>query len=670
MGRIPGFSWVVCAVCAIGCASGQAGGGGAAAGAVAAPSPIPATCSALASSVAKPLGSPRLGSSIVLAKVGAKRVAFVGDEDGRAITAIDVDAKKELATTPVAGTPSQLMMTSDGRLLALLRDTSALVSLVPNGESGALSVQCSVSTAAEPVALAATPDDRTVLVTSGWGRALGAFDGASLSRRYEVALPREPRAVAVSDDGATAFVSHAVGARLTAVDLRDAAHGARAIPMRGGDASLLQSLRKQRERLKDSPEGLAEMDKTEARSLRSGCQGFALAKSVAPAGRILAPQVLVDSGNLDSRPEGYGDDNVETETSSIAVVDERSAKPFESSLGLVRTEILGKREARDHRADCLLPRAAAVDPRTHALFVGCFGIDAVVAYDAASASPATSERRRWTVGSGPTGIAVDPERPQLFVWSQFDRSMSIVPLDGPELREKEAAAHHLAKVDVVGQGSKLPTALALGRMIFHAAGDTRVSGDGRACASCHPDGRDDALTWATPEGPRRSIMLAGRVASSAPYSWNGTTKTLPEHITKTFDRLNGSGLRSLELDALVAYITSLAPPPASQPGIGDVVARGATLFASKETGCASCHVPGAGFTDGLTHDVGSKANADRSARFDTPSLHLIGGTGPYFHDGRYADLRTLLRESDGKMGHTAHLSASDLSALEAYVRTL
>lgn len=667
-----GIAFMICTVCASGCAGGQAPSV-AASSPPAAPSGGAPTCAPLAKSSVVPLGTPRAGSTIVLARAGQRRIAFVADEDARAVTAIDVDEKKELATTPLDGAPSQIMMTADGRLLALLRDRGSLLALVPSGD-GALAAQCSVQTASEPVALAAAPDDRTVVVTSGWGRALGAYDAGTLVRRYEVPLGREPRAVVVSDDGTTAFVTHAVGSRMSAVTLGDAPHTVKVIAMRGADPSIMRNMREQRALLgKQStpPEFREQLEKMEKRAFRSGCQGFALAKSVAPAGRVLAPQVLVDPGDPEGRPEGYGDDHTETEVSSIPVVDERSQAAFDSSLATVRTEILGKREARDHRADCLLPRAAAVDPRTHALFVGCYGIDAVIAYDAASASPATSERRRWTVGSGPSGLVVDPDKPQLFVWSQFDRSMSIVPLGEPELREKDVPASHLAKVAIVGKGQKLPTEIALGRMIFHSAGDTRIASDGRACASCHPDGRDDALTWATPEGPRRSIFLAGRVAATPPYAWNGSSKTLHEHIGKTFDRLNGSGLRSLELDALVAYITSLAPPPSTGAASDEaIVRRGASLFASKETGCAGCHVPGAGFTDGLPHDVTSKVNADRTARFDTPSLHLIGGTGPYFHDGRYADLGALLRGVDGTMGHTSHLAPNDLAALEAYLRTL
>jgi cytochrome c peroxidase len=68
--------------------------------------------------------------------------------------------------------------------------------------------------------------------------------------------------------------------------------------------------------------------------------------------------------------------------------------------------------------------------------------------------------------------------------------------------------------------------------------------------------------------------------------------------------------------------------------------------------------------------VKSKAKADQSSVFNTPSLRFVGGTGPYFHDGRYKTLRALLTSTDGTMGHTKHLSPDDLDALEAYLRTL
>src|SRR5206468_3441016 len=108
------------------------------------------------------------------------------------------------------------------------------------------------------------------------------------------------------------------------------------------------------------------------------------------------------------------------------------------------------------------------------------------------------------------------------VWSQFDRQLAIVSLGAAD-----------AAVAIVQptwtKESKLSAELAFGRKLFHHTDDPRISQDGRACASCHPDGREDALTWSTPEGPRQTIMLAGRVAASAPYGWIGAHRDIKEH---------------------------------------------------------------------------------------------------------------------------------------------
>ena len=630
-------------------------------------------------SIATPLGQPRAGATIALAKLGTRNVALIADEDAHAIDAFDLDTQKELPPTPLDGAPSQLMVTADGRVLVLLRDRSRLQVLEAERADAPLVARCGVDTAPEPVALAVSPDDRTIYVSSAWGRSLAAFDDDKLAQKFEVHLAREPRAVVVSDDGATAFVSHAAGGAISAIDLRKPSHDVKAVRVAGheGNFGAARAQKKQFAQMvargQMGAEQKAMIDKQLAAQERSGCQGFALAKSLAPAGRILAPQVFVDPGTPEARPEGYGNGGIATETPAVAVLDEGTAQALEASLQVQR-EVgwRGEKSARDHREECLLPRAAATDPRTRTLLVACFGIDNVIAYDAASASPAASERRRWSVGPGPSGIAVDPEKPRAIVWSQFDRSVSILPLTGPDvIDERTQPVPRAASVALAPAAIRLPTDVALGRLAFHSGGDTRISKDGRACASCHPDGRDDAITWATPEGPRRTILLAGRVASEKSFAWSGTSKTLRDHMAKTFDRLDGSGLRGLELDGLVAYVSTMrAPIDAPTAASKDAkVLRGAALFASKETECASCH-SGPTFSDGELHDVQSKTESDRGASFRTPSLRLIGSAGPYFHDGRYATLKEVLRDAEGKMGHTKQLSSNDLEALEAYLRTL
>ncbi len=156
-------------------------------------------------------------------------------------------------------------------------------------------------------------------------------------------------------------------------------------------------------------------------------------------------------------------------------------------------------------------------------------------------------------------------------------------------------------------------------------------------------------------------------------------RSLP--VTK---RLIGTGLPERERKALLAYIGSLSVPPSwTRPEADtrrELVARGHELFGSPEVGCSSCHDPASAYRDGKSHDVGSATARDFAPQgdallvtvrgFDTPSLRFAARTAPYFHDGRYADLRALVDDPASAMGRSAVLSAGDRAALLAYLETL
>jgi DNA-binding beta-propeller fold protein YncE len=594
-------------------------------------------------------GGAHEGSTVVTARHGTRPVAFVLDEDDGVIHTVDLDRHTELTTTPAGGVPARALLTDDGRLLVLLRDRARVQVFAPGATAEApLTPKESASVADEPVALALTPDGGTLLVTSAWGARLTVLDARTLAVRFEVPLAREPRAVIVANDGKRAFVAHMVGSQMSVVDL---------------DTKKVDAI------------GVGGQEISATKAPRKACQNFALAKSIRPDERILAPEVLVDTGDLTQRPSGYGSasSGEAPETATVAVIDVRTETAISDPLvpAAAPPAPTGKLGARAPSHACLLPRAAAVDEARGHLLVACLGNDELVAYDAAALDPHALVLHAWHVGAGPTGVALDPEKTHALVWSQFDRTLSFVDLGGATFEERLTAAD--SPVVYLPLSRRAQPAVAgdvdLGRRLFHSVGDRRISADGRACASCHPDGRDDALTWATPEGPRQTPMLAGRLAASAPYGWTGSGADMRAHLKTTFQRLSGAGLSNAELDALVAYAGSMAPPPRLDRGASAASARGREIFESFEAGCSSCHGDGLA-PDGHTHDVRSNVAADVSPKFDTPSLRFVAGTAPYFHDGRYLTLHDLLLGTSGRMGQTLHLSPQDLAALEAYLATL
>src|SRR5262249_46931927 len=104
-------------------------------------------------------------------------------------------------------------------------------------------------------------------------------------------------------------------------------------------------------------------------------QGFALVR--AGGGRILAPEVLVDPGKS-GRPAGYGDPG--PMVGEVAMLGEDGRRLSPSAGGPDRAD-----------GECLLPKAAALDPTGEWILIACAGLDEVVEM---RASPL---RGRWSV---------------------------------------------------------------------------------------------------------------------------------------------------------------------------------------------------------------------------------------------------------------------------------
>lgn len=665
----------------------------------------------------------REGSAIALATLGGKKaVAYIADEDDASVRTVDLESNEVVARTSLDGRPGQMIVDARGRLLVTLRTEQAVVVLEATADpKDALDETARITTSGiEPLAMAITPDDATLVVATAWGHSVEGYRLDTTQRRFVIDVAREPRAVTIANDGKTAFVAHAAASHLSSIAIPATAsvegttdnivasnmdvkkiemtmpgftevrHGRRRINKAGNPMLLFKV------------DGLGDIDDDLDRGFTFRCgtgmlmseitfpsrvarQSFALAKvsvKVKDKGaevleeRILAPHMQVATGDASVRSSGYGGGGLEeaeaipSELFDIDVIDAKKGTKA-TKHGPVAANVRSGNEA------CRLPRAAVVDPAHGRLYVACLGVNKVMEYDATSATPTGTFRRAIDVPSGPAAIAIEPATERAIVWSQFDRQLSVFSTTAPPATASKSDARPpappqpaLTKIAFPPPSTPLAPEAAAGERLFHSAGNTKISRDGRACASCHPDGRDDGLVWSTPDGPRQTIFLAGRVGRETPFGWLGKHGSLKEHITITMKNLKGTGASDEELTQIVAWLRAMKPPPKAKAVTNaSAVQRGKELFNSSALQCATCHAEKTDFTDREAHDVASATGADVSKQFLVPSLRFVGGSSPYFHDGRYATLGELLQKND-KMGDTKSLSQADRDALEAYLRTL
>ena len=133
--------------------------------------------------------------------------------------------------------------------------------------------------------------------------------------------------------------------------------------------------------------------------------------------------------------------------------------------------------------------------------------------------------------------------------------------------------------------------------------------------------------------------------------------------------------RSADLDALAAYVASLAtfpPSPFRNPDGSMTLAarRGQELFTRLD--CQSCHTPPS-YTDGLRHDVGTIQPSSGlgigqplpGVGFETQTLRAQWLSPHYLHNGQAQRLEQVLNSA--AHGGTDQLSAQQRRWLTAYL---
>jgi YVTN family beta-propeller protein len=657
-------------------------------------------------------GEVRQGSSVALAREGERLLAYVADKDRSQITVVDLTTDQVIQAVPTSGAPEQLLVLADGRVVASIADGAHVEVFEPTGNpSEVLASRCARTVPAGPFGLALSPDDATLVVTSAWEASLSSLDAKDLSLRGAQSLPRSPRGVLVDDTG-RAFVSHVAGANLSVVDLAKLERVPRSIDLRvrtqspmvqPADAAILRSgaqgyalvgveltpasagggLRNEHGRVDggETPTPLAgkvpvqPKVKPKPKPLpgRAPAPELPIAPDpkappmleVAPPGtlpapvapkarslRVIVPMVSVDPGDKNRPTQNYygPTGGVPKEAPLAVVVDAARERSLTSHVSPAPVASAGAQE------ECVLPRAAAYSSTKGQLLVTCMGIDQLLVLDAAAPDPMKAVLDKHHLPAGPTGVAVAERERVAVTFGQFDSMLAVVSLDGKGTRT----------IPVDTKASSLTPTHQEGRRLFFRANDARLTFDGISCASCHPDGGDDGVSWSTPEGMRQTLMLAGRVQGTAPYGWSRKQGTLSTYIADTSRRLGGSGLPEAEIDSLAAFVKHMPGPPKRAESALAEEGREA-FFAA---GCDSCHVAAVG-TDAQSYKFSlDNPSSEYEEGFDTPSLLNVNATGPYFHDGRYETLEALLSDPNSKMGKTAGLSPSERASIRAFLESL
>ena len=505
-----------------------------------------------------------------------------------------------------------------------------------------LQILATASVPRYPVDLAVSADKRTVAVTSLWSRMLTLLQlnpAGGFHETHRVPLPFAPRRVLhVAPD--RVVVADNFGGEMCAVDVAS------------GQIVRQQSLHGHNIR------GLAVNPQT--RSLMVTCQTLD-SRTFTTYERIFWG-VLMQNG-LHSLPLQTLLRPAPTNSTTLTATSKTLGKPAaNSSYGSLdayaEPEYDGSSYASPQRYPLGTPSVGSGDPgallvtdddTTLLLISGTNQI----AFRAASHLPF----ERLPAGRRPESLCLNSAQTRAFVANRFDDSLTVLDLTG--------AAPTVVTTVPLGM-LRPPTPEESGEQLFY---DASLSLDGWfSCHSCHTDGHTNGLladTFGDEDrgAPKKVLSLLG-TGYTAPWAWTGSKTHLEDQIKTSLIISMQSQLPSDELPIapLSAFLRSTTPPPSLQFARNSVfdpdrLSHAQRLFQS--AGCSSCHA-GSSLTSAAIVDVGIH-DEEGVTEFNPPSLRGVSQRGPWFHDGRAAQLRDVLES--GHHGSDTPLSEDQITLL-------
>lgn len=587
---------------------------------------------------------------------------------------------------------------ADGGRLVVACERSRRVQVIDAARG---TVVRSVALPAPPGGLAVRGATAYVSAAEPAGRVL-AVDLDSGAVREGVAAGHMPGAMAVSPDGSTLCVANRFENRVRIVDLASGAQRlvdvvrepvALAVSPDGARLFVANHLPEVRPFLDDEfPEIAAEVSVVDLRAgrvtasveLPNGSQGLR-GLAVSPDGRHVAVTHVLSLYTVPAWRIDRGAMN----RNAVSLLDAAAGR-------WAATVILD-----DPDRGAANPWAVAFDGDGRRLLVTHAGTHELSVVDV----PALLAR--LAVGPRRTGLP-DDWAPALL---EGIRTRVPLPLNGPRaLAERDGVVHvagffsgSLVRVDLRGRGPSVavlpgsaapaPSPAWAGEQCFHDA--TLCRGRWQSCASCHPDGRSDALYWdLLNDGVgntknTKSLLLS---ADTPPVMWRGVRDDAGMAVRAGIRHIQFVEPDPGQVAAIEAYLRAMRPVPspaldasragrlatndascvrchepgAAVGGLTDAARRGKALFMGR-AGCVACHPPPL-YTNRKTVDPGLGSGV----AYDVPSLIEAWRTAPYLHGGDALTLRETITDFNPLQvrGRTADLAPGDLDDLLEFLRSL
>jgi YVTN family beta-propeller protein len=577
------------------------------------------------------------------------REVWAACEASGSVVVVDAARRVKVAEIPVGGQATNLVFSPDGTRAYVTSRLNDSVVVVDVATRKVLQV---FPVADEPHGIAVDPQGRTLFVMGTAFDAVSVVDVATGKETKRLAASRNPWSAALSPDGRRLLVTNALS---------------RFVPFRTPPMSEVTVFDVAGQRVEDRwvvPESNLLLGVAWHPSGEFALATLNRTKNLVPMTRILQGwtitngiAVLWRDGRVDQllldEPQRYFAD-----VTDVAITPD-GKKAFATSAGTDLVAVIDL-----EKLVALVRRTSDEDRR-----------DVLPNWLGASAEFVVA---RVPVKNNPRGVAVAPDGATAWVANTLDDSLSVIDV------ARNAVA---ARVDL--GGPKQRTHIRWGEQLFHSANITFQRQF--ACATCHPDGHVDGLTYDIEAdgigvSPVDNRTLRG-IYDTDPFKWEGTNATLARQcgarLAIFFTRI--APFTPDELRAVNDYTVTIPRPPNRYRPLGapltEAQRRGKILFERTRTNdgreipnegrCVFCHFPPY-FTDRQQRDVGTKQPSDRQGKFDVPHLNNIYDSAPYLHNGMANTLEEIwtVHNPYDTHGYTNDMTKDQLNDLIEYLKTL